>query len=319
MRHLLKFSPVGKFALLSFVALVLCAKPTRAVDLMVNGGFETGALAPWVTQYSGCTDSGFSYVPMGVKTINYNPGFGGTTVPRSGNSFFFCPFTCGPQLATGVYYPANTGFMLLYQDVVVPAGSNLVLSWSERTYTNLSFYPAPDWRSAHPQFYRVEIRNTSNTVLQTVYNFTAPANTLTDIPYTDHVASLGTTYAGQTIRVAFVWTTDTGLTGPGNVGLDRVLLEQLGPTAAPVNVSGYVLTSLGRPPRGALVTLSDLNGNRQTTFVDRQGHYLFTDVEAGQTYFVSVEAKGYSFTPPTRLVTPNFTVENLDFTASGLQ
>ena len=85
------------------------------------------------------------------------------------------------------------------------------------------------------------------------------------------------------------------------------------PTAA--GVSGYVLTQPGRAPRGATVTLTDLFGQAQTTTVNRFGHYSFTDVAAGQTYFVTVTAKGYNFTPPTAVVTPGFDVENLDFTA----
>ena len=86
------------------------------------------------------------------------------------------------------------------------------------------------------------------------------------------------------------------------------------PTASPVNVGGYVLTQIGRAPRGATVTLTDLLGNAQSTAVNRFGHYQF-NVEPAQIYFVTVEAKGYNFTPPTHVVTPNFDVEELNFTA----
>ena len=64
-----------------------------------------------------------------------------------------------------------------------------------------------------------------------------------------------------------------------------------------------------------MVALTDLFGQAQTTTVNRFGHYQFTDVLAGQTYFVTVEAKGYNFMPPTAVVTPGFDVGNLDFTA----
>ena len=84
-----------------------------------------------------------------------------------------------------------------------------------------------------------------------------------------------------------------------------------------MSVSGYVLTNIGRAPRGAVVTLTDLNGEAQTTKVNRWGHYSFANVAAGQTYFVTVTAKGYNFTPATAIVTVNFDVEDLNFTASA--
>ncbi len=96
-----------------------------------------------------------------------------------------------------------------------------------------------------------------------------------------------------------------------------VFLGVLGPTASGVNVGGYVLTQLGRAPKGAIVKLSDLNGQARRAKVDRFGHYQFDGVEAGQSYFVTVEAKGYNFTPATHVVTPNFDVEELNFTASS--
>ena len=96
-----------------------------------------------------------------------------------------------------------------------------------------------------------------------------------------------------------------------------MLLETLGPTASGVSVGGHVLTSLGLAPRRAFVTLSDVNGNTRTTYVDRFGHYQFDDVEAGRTYYLSVDAKGYSFSPPTQVVTPNFGVTELNFTANA--
>jgi hypothetical protein len=318
MKNRISLRPLYRFAILGLLALFLCAKPASAVDLMVNGGFETGTLTPWVAQYGGCTDNALSWFPFAVRTTSFSSnGFGPIVTPRAGTRFVHHGWTCGPELASGAYYPANTGFLLMYQDVAVPAATGVVLSWSETLYTNLNFYPSPDWRCARPQNYRVEIRNTSNTVLQTLFTRTAPAYTTTNDNnvYTDHSVSLGATYAGQTIRVAFIFTIETGLSAPGSVGIDRVLLETLGPTASNVSISGQVLIANGRAPRAAFVTLSDLLGNTRSTYVDRAGRYQFTEVEAGQTYYLSVDAKGYTFSPPTRVVTPNFDVTELNFTA----
>ena len=104
-----------------------------------------------------------------------------------------------------------------------------------------------------------------------------------------------------------------------NSNITNYQLDILGPTASGVAVSGYILTQLGRAPRNATVTLTDLYGQAQTTTVNRFGYYQFTEVAAGQTYFVTVEAKGYNFMPPTAVVTPNFEVQDLNFTAFNTQ
>jgi hypothetical protein len=87
------------------------------------------------------------------------------------------------------------------------------------------------------------------------------------------------------------------------------------PTATAVSLSGYVLTERGRAPRNAFVTLTDLAGRSQSVAVNRWGHYTFSDITAGQTYFLTVDAKGYRFSPATAVVTPNFDLEELNFTA----
>ena len=91
------------------------------------------------------------------------------------------------------------------------------------------------------------------------------------------------------------------------------------PTAASVSLGGYVLTQLGRAPRGAFVTLTDLLGNSRETTVNRFGYYQFTEVEAGRVYFLTVTAKGYNFTPPNAVVTPNFDIAELNFTAFAVR
>ncbi len=87
------------------------------------------------------------------------------------------------------------------------------------------------------------------------------------------------------------------------------------PTASAVNIGGYVLTERGRAPRGAFATLTDLAGNERSAAVNRWGHYSFGDIAAGRAYLLSVHAKGYNFSPATVLITPNFDLEELDFTA----
>jgi Carboxypeptidase regulatory-like domain len=304
------------FAFLLLAFLIHTTKEIYAVELIINGGFENATQVPWITSYSGCTDNGAGYSPWGVKTTSFNPGFGGTTTPFAGTKFMFCPWTCGPTLANGVYYPAGTGFLLMYQDVVVPAGNSLTLKFTERLYTNLNFFASPDWRGARPQSYRVEIRNTSNAVLQTAYSFTAPAYTTTDIPYTSHTINLGNTYAGQTIRLAFVFTIETGYAAPGNVGLDAISLNAFIPTAANVPVGGRILTNEGGGIPRVSVTLTNSAGVSRNTTTNSFGYYKFDSVLAGETYLLTVNNKKYLFTDSPRVVNVQNELTDIDFRAS---
>jgi len=73
----------------------------------------------------------------------------------------------------------------------------------------------------------------------------------------------------------------------------------LAPTAAPVNVSGRVTTAGGQAIRGAVVTITDDNGNSQSTITSSFGYYQFGNVAAGKTYVLSASAKRYNFSPRT--------------------
>jgi uncharacterized repeat protein (TIGR01451 family) len=71
-----------------------------------------------------------------------------------------------------------------------------------------------------------------------------------------------------------------------------------GPTAAKVSVSGRILTSAGgQGIARARVTMAGPNGTRQTAITNAFGYYLFDNVESGESYVVSVDAKRYQFTP----------------------
>lgn len=89
----------------------------------------------------------------------------------------------------------------------------------------------------------------------------------------------------------------------------------LAPTAASVTVGGRVTTPDGRGLRGARVELTDSNGNTRTAMTTTFGYYRFYDVEAGETYVVSVSSKKYKFAPQVISVTEDLT--ELNFVASG--
>jgi hypothetical protein len=81
----------------------------------------------------------------------------------------------------------------------------------------------------------------------------------------------------------------------------------LAPTAAAVSVSGRVVKTTGLGIANALVTLSDSNGSSRSVRTSIFGYFNFDGVTAGQTYIISVTAKGYRFTPSTISVSDDIT------------
>jgi hypothetical protein len=49
------------------------------------------------------------------------------------------------------------------------------------------------------------------------------------------------------------------------------------------------------------------------------GYYNFEDLQAGQTYVITVGSKQYTFSVPSRIITPDDNVTNVDFFADGIQ
>ncbi|MET0752074.1 MAG: reprolysin-like metallopeptidase [Pyrinomonadaceae bacterium] len=100
----------------------------------------------------------------------------------------------------------------------------------------------------------------------------------------------------------------------GNIYFDisNVNFTITAPTAAAVSVAGRVLVGKGTGLRNAVVILTDLSGNSRSAISSSFGYYRFDDVSIGETYFISVKSKRYSFETQTLFVTED--VENLNFT-----
>jgi Carboxypeptidase regulatory-like domain len=101
-----------------------------------------------------------------------------------------------------------------------------------------------------------------------------------------------------------------------NVGgtVDIGAFELLAPTAANATIVGKILTSEGRSLRNVQVILTDSNGNSRTAMSNHFGYFRLTEVEAGQTYIVSVRSKRYQFTP--QVLTINEDITELILTAN---
>ncbi len=85
-------------------------------------------------------------------------------------------------------------------------------------------------------------------------------------------------------------------------------------TAAMVNVGGRVTGAKGRGIFGAVVTMTDGNGNSYSAVTNSSGDYLFEDVEVGQTLIFNARSKGYNFTQPTQVVSLTEETITVNFT-----
>lgn len=91
----------------------------------------------------------------------------------------------------------------------------------------------------------------------------------------------------------------------------------LQPTAGGTVLGGRVITADGRGIGNVRVTLADQTGQARTAITSPFGYYQFTDISTGESYTVSVSSKGRTFGEPTRVVTLNDAVDDLNFTADN--
>jgi subtilisin family serine protease len=74
-------------------------------------------------------------------------------------------------------------------------------------------------------------------------------------------------------------------------------------TAAPVSISGRVLTGDGSGIRGATVSITDTQGVTKMVLTNAFGYYSFDYVRSGGMYVVRAAARRYSFGPRTLSIT----------------
>jgi hypothetical protein len=89
-----------------------------------------------------------------------------------------------------------------------------------------------------------------------------------------------------------------------------------GPTVVTTNatISGRVLTAGGNPLRSATVVISDQSGGHlQYATSSSLGYYVFSNVQEGLTYTISISSKRYTFQPLTMVV--NGDLANADLIA----
>lgn len=92
----------------------------------------------------------------------------------------------------------------------------------------------------------------------------------------------------------------------------------LAPTAGAVTLSGRILTADGRGIRSVLVTLTNNRGNSHTAISGILGYYRFANVQAGESYILSVTAKRFKFSQPSIALSVTGDLTDINFTAGAL-
>jgi hypothetical protein len=297
-----------KYSLLTLTLIILAffshtTRNVSAAELVTNGGFETGNFSGWTA-----TNAVSAWRLWTVSASGFGGNDGGIFVP--------VPNATSVQQGTfnawhGVAAGTGQSFTLT-QDIAIPAATNVRLTWMDRYQMNYTQFcgVSPVCGTAT---YAVEILNTSNTLLQTLYTVTTLNNTNSNTGWVNHVASL-TPFAGQTIRLRFRTTVTHDLRGPGQLEVDAVSAQTLQPTSATVSVGGRVQTADGNGISKIVVTLTDPDGGVHTAMTSPFGYYFFEEIPVG-TMVISVAAKRYTFANPTQVITVAENVGNIDFTS----
>lgn len=119
--------------------------------------------------------------------------------------------------------------------------------------------------------------------------------------------------AGSPAGIYPVIAVTTGGAGSNNHTLDAGFMAT--PTAANVSIEGQVFTAAGNGIRNARVTLVEQDGAVHETTTGSFGHFSFDQVQAGQTVMITVNAKRFSFSDPTRFLSIQENVTGLYFMA----
>lgn len=119
----------------------------------------------------------------------------------------------------------------------------------------------------------------------------------------------GTNDCGTTIT-----TSQNAAIRPQQTSCEKGAAERLAPLAANASISGRIAAANGIGIRNAVITVS--GGTLAQPLRIRTGafgYYSIQDLEVGQTYVLTVNSKRFTFTNPSRVITLNENLDEIDF------
>lgn len=188
--------------------LVAATPAAGQVDLIINGGFETGDLSGWTT--SGLGTSGTC--PSANRDWNVGSSGTATGCSNPGNP------VSGAYAAYNMFDANGNTTYTLSQTVSVPTGVNLA---------ELTFMDALIWNvNGAARTFGVQLRDGFGALLTTVYSRSVTGSgsqgwTLRNFDVTPFVAALG----GQDLTLQFFVHVPQAWTGGAGLGLDAVALN----------------------------------------------------------------------------------------------
>jgi hypothetical protein len=196
-----------RFKSLTVAVLVLVTLPAQVygagVDLIANGGFETGNFSGWTATSNGIAElTPWTVGPAGG-------GWFGNTAPLAGQFDAYNGFDGD----AGLVYE-------LFQNVAIPANHTAVLNTNHRIqYDSLGII------STFDRIFEISIRDLSNSVLTTLHSQSITMNgaPLTDLGW-DAKSFDVSSFAGSTVRVHFREFIPENFTGPANIEFDQISL-----------------------------------------------------------------------------------------------
>lgn len=235
-----------------------------------------------------CNSGVFTY-PVGTTPDNASPTDGGDKMDPSGNPSEYTPVTANVSSGT---FPSSLSARVFDNTLngFNPAQSlsrNWLLLETGDITANLTF------------FYLDGTLSDVNGAEGSYGIFRRNSNGTTDpIACAGSCVDTGANTLGPTVSVS---------------DFSRWTGAALAPTAAGVDVSGRVLAPNGGGLRNAIVVLTDSRGVSRFARTGGFGYYQFEDVQAGETYVITVNSKKYQFTPRTLQVLD--TLDDVDFVA----
>lgn len=214
-------------------------------QLIINGSFETGDFSGWNVSTAATGGTGSPFQSWSVSPAGAG-GFGGfeilPTSPQHGTHDAWNGFDGGGPME-----------FRMYQDISIPSGTSLSLSWRDRAQWNFCC------AQTQPRTYDVQLRDPlTNAELTILYSL----STNTDAGYHDtgwltHSHDLSA-FAGHTVRIFFLENIPENFTGPGQIEFDSISSSNgPPPTPTPTPTPGPVVTQLyGATRSGELFTVN---------------------------------------------------------------
>lgn len=287
--------------------LEICEQPPPAGVIFYNENFDVG---PFNLGNGGYTSSGTANEwEWGV------PNTAATTTANPVAAFLDCNGGSTGCWKTDLdnTYEVSSNQLLVSPPINVPGTTGTInMSWAMR-------YQMENATFDNARVIVREVANPANARVVWEWNgatmVNSPGNPVANIGasagWGEYRANI-TQFAGLTVEVVFQLTSDTTV-NLGGLAIDDVVMRNIPNVAAGVNVGGRVLTADGRAIRGAIVSLTDGQGNTRNVRTNAFGYYNFDDVEVGATYTLTAASKRYTFNP--QIINVNDSISDADISA----